>query len=135
MKTVTKWRGGLAFEGQNEQHTVAIDTTVAGGGSDTGMSPKRLLLNALSACSGMDVVTILEKMKIKYSLLEIEAEAEQTDEDPKVFKEIFVTYKIDASQDDDAKVKRAVELSQDKYCGIAAMLRKHCAIHHKVEYV
>ena len=135
MKTVTKWKGGLSFEGQNEQHTVAMDTTVAGGGSDTGMSPKRLLLCSLSACSGMDVVGILEKMKVKYTSLEIEAEAEQTDVDPKVFKEIFVTYKIDASPDDDAKVRRAVELSQDKYCGISAMLRKHCAIHHKIEYV
>jgi putative redox protein len=132
MQTVTRWVKDLEFEGQYEDHIVKIDTTKDG---STGMNPKRLLLCSLAACSGIDVVGILDKMKVEYSKLEITAEAEQTEDHPKVFKEIFLTYTTDASKEDADKVKRAVELSKDKYCGISAMLSKHCAIHFTIEHV
>jgi putative redox protein len=134
MQTTTKWVKGLAFEGEYDKHIVKIDSAKHPETS-TGMNPKRLLLCSLSACSGMDVVGILDKMRVQYSKLEIVAEAEQTDEDPKVFKEIFLTYITDASQEDADKVKRAVELSKDKYCGISAMLSKHCPIHFNIKHV
>jgi putative redox protein len=132
MQTTTKWIKELSFEGSYENHVVPIDTTKEG---STGMNPKRLLLCSLSACSGIDVVGILKKMKVKFTKLEITAEAEQTEEDPKVFKEIFLTYTTDASHEDAGKVKRAVELSKDKYCGISAMLSKHCPIHFNIVHV
>jgi len=132
MKTTTRWIKDLSFEGSFENHVVNIDTTKEG---STGMNPKRLLLCSLAACSGMDVVGILDKMKVKYSKLEITAEAEQTEDHPKVFKEIFLTYITDASQEDSDKVKRAVELSKEKYCGISAMLSKHCPIHFNIQHV
>jgi len=90
-------------------------------------------LSALAGCSGMDVVDFLNKMKVPFSKMEIEAEAEQTTETPAVFKWIKLIYKsdVDAAQLD--KLKRAVELSQEKYCGIAAMLKKHCAIEYSIE--
>lgn len=135
METTTKWAKALAFDTQANEHVVRLDTTVAGGSLDSGMSPKQMLLGSLSACSGMDVIMVLDKMKVPYTSLEIVATAEQTDEHPKVFKEIFLTYKTDAPQSFADKVERAVELSQNKYCGVAAMLRKHCAIHHSIEYV
>ncbi len=132
MHTTTKWIKELSFEGTYENHVVPIDTTKEG---STGMNTKRLLLCSLSACSGMDVVGILDKMKVKYSKLEITAEAQQTEEHPKVFKEIFLTYTTDAPKEDADKVKRAVELSKDKYCGISAMLAKHCPIHFSIVHV
>ncbi len=132
MHTTTKWIKELSFEGSHENHVVHIDTTKEG---STGMNPKRLLLCSLSACSGMDVVGILDKMIVKYSKLEISAEAQQTEEHPKVFKEIFLTYTTDAPKEDADKVKRAVELSKDKYCGISAMLAKHCPIHFNIVHV
>jgi putative redox protein len=135
METTTKWARALAFDGEANQHLVRMDTTVNGGGTDSGMSPKQMLLCSLSACSGMDVVTILDKMKVPYSSLEIVASAEQTEDEPKVFKEIFLTYKTDAPASYADKVERAVDLSQNKYCGISAMLRKHCTISHSIEYV
>ena len=135
MQIQTRWIKDLTFEGISEEHHVAIDTTVEGGGNNTGMSPKKLLLCSLCACSGIDVVLILKKMKVEYTLLEINAEAEQTTEDPKVFTYINLTYTTDASKEDEAKFRRAVELSQEKYCGISLMLKKHCpvnfTIHHK----
>lgn len=135
METTTKWVKALAFDGMANEHVVRLDTTVEGGGLDSGMSPKRMLLCSLSACSGMDVITVLDKMKVPYTMLEIVASAEQTEDHPKVFKEILITYKTDAAASYADKVSRAVELSQDKYCGIAAMLRKHCNIKHTIEHV
>jgi putative redox protein len=132
MRIQTRWIKDLTFEGIADEHRVAIDTSIKAGGNNTGMNPKKLLLCSLCACSGIDVVMILEKMKVAYTLLEIHAEAEQTTEDPKVFTHIDVTYFTDASPDDAVKFKRAVELSQEKYCGISLMLQKHCPINYTI---
>ncbi|OIR08288.1 hypothetical protein GALL_94560 [mine drainage metagenome] len=99
------------------------------------MSPKQLLLASLCGCSGMDVVSILDKMKVKYSKIEISAEAEQTDTQPKVFIDVKMIYKADVNIADIDKLNRAVELSHEKYCGVSAMLKKHCDITYKVELI
>ncbi len=136
MKTITKWAGALAFDATADTgQTVRIDTTVEGGGSGSGMNPKKMLLGALNGCSGMDVVDMLKKMKVAFTKFEIEAEAEQTEDHPKVFTFIKMTYRIDAKPDDLDKVTRAVTLSQDKYCGVSAMLAKHCAITYTIELI
>ena len=136
MKTVTKWVDALAFDATADSgHTVRIDTTVEGGGLGSGMNPKKMVLGALSACSGMDVVEVLKKMKVAFSKLEIDAEADQTDEHPKVYKSITMVYRVDAKPDDLDKVKRAVSLSQEKYCGVSAMLAKHCNIDYSIELI
>ena len=133
MKTITTWVDALAFDATADTgQTVRIDTSIEGGGLGTGMNPKKMLLAALSGCSGMDVVEVLKKMKVEFSKLTIEAEAEQTEEHPKVFKFINMVYRIDAKPDDLDKVKRAVALSQEKYCGVSAMLAKHCAINYSI---
>ena len=136
MKTVTKWVDALAFDATADSgHTVRIDTTVEGGGLGSGMNPKKMVLGALSACSGMDVVEVLKKMKVSFSKLEIDAEADQTEEHPKVYKSITMVYRVDAKPEDLDKVKRAVSLSQEKYCGVSAMLAKHCNIDYSIELV
>lgn len=136
MKTTTKWVSALAFDATADTgQTVRIDTTVEGGGLGSGMNPKKMVLGALSACSGMDVVEVLKKMKVHFTRLEISAEAEQTEEHPKVYKSIQMVYQIDASAEDLDKVKRAVSLSQEKYCGVSAMLAKHCSITYTIELI
>jgi len=136
MKTVTKWVDALAFDATADSgHTVRIDTSVEGGGLGSGMNPKKMVLGALSACSGMDVVEVLKKMKVAFSKLEIDAEADQTEEHPKVYKSITMVYRVDAKPEDLDKVKRAVSLSQEKYCGVSAMLAKHCNIDYSIELI
>ena len=71
-------------------------------------------------------------MKVEFSKFSIEAEAEQTEEHPKVFKEILVTYTMKTAADNEEKVRKAIELSLEKYCGVAAMLRKNSAIQYKL---
>ena len=135
MKVTTTWKEALAFDANADGHIVRSDTTKEGGGLDSGMSPKKMLLASLCGCSGMDVVDILNKMKVHFTQLEITAEAEQTDEHPKVFKSIDLVYHCNVSTEDEDKLKRAVSLSMDKYCGISAMLAKHCAINYQIELI
>lgn len=132
MKTITTWTTGFGFDSQFKQNHIQLDDVTASGKDDSGYSPKALLLSGLAGCTGIDIVSMLNKMKAPYTAMRIEAEAEQTTTHPHVFKEIFITYyvSVDAAYED--KVKRAVALSLDKYCGVAAMLRKHCPIHSKV---
>lgn len=136
MKVTTSWKQALSFESTSDNgHTVKMDTTKDGGGLDTGMSPKKMLLAALCGCSGMDVADILAKMKVVFTKLEITAEAEQRDEHPKVFKSIELVYSSNVSPADEDKLIRAVNLSMEKYCGISAMLTKHCAIHYSTKII
>ncbi len=136
MKTTTKWVEALAFDATADSgHTVRMDTTVEGGGLGSGMNPKKMVLSALSGCSGMDVVEILKKMKVPFTKLEIEAEAEQTETQPKVFRSVRMVYRLDARPADLDKIQRAVSLSQEKYCGVSAMLAKHCPITYTIEFI
>ena len=87
--TMTKWKKGHEFTSQMDHNTIEID-----GGREHGFGPKALLLSGLAGCSGIDVVDILEKMRVEFSELEIDVTGEQTDEHPKVYKDISITYKI-----------------------------------------
>lgn len=130
------WKEALAFDAiGNDGHTVRIDTTVENGGLNSGMNPKRLLLASLCGCSAIDVVEILNKMKVSFSRLEVSAEAEQTEDHPKTFTYINLVYHSDVKPEDEDKLKRAVSLSMDKYCGISAMLAKHCPINYSTKLI
>ena len=134
MKATANWVEKLAFDVISDNgHTVRMDTTAAGGSLDSGMSPKKAILGALNVCSGMDVAGILKKMRVEFTKLEVESEAEQTDTDPKVFKDIKMIYRSDIAKEDLEKFKKAIHLSHESYCGISAMLKKHCDISFEVE--
>lgn len=127
MKTVTTWKAHHEFESHQGHNQIQLD-----GNQENGFSPKALLLSGLAACSGIDVVDILEKMRVKLDALTIDAEAEQTEEHPKVFKEIVITYRAKTDRSNEDKVKKAVDLSLEKYCGVAAMLGKNSPISYKL---
>lgn len=126
-KTITTWKKAHEFEAQHEGNKIQID-----GSTENGHGPKALLLSALAACSGIDVVDILVKMRIVFSDLSIEVEADQTDEHPKVFKEIHITYKVKTAAINKNKVKKAIDLSLENYCGVSAMLKKNSRIDYSI---
>lgn len=128
MKTSTTWKHDHAFESRLEDNVFNID-----GNRKEGPNPKALLLSAIAGCSGIDVVDILEKMRVPFSDFTIDVEAEQTTEHPKVFLDIYITYKIKTAPENEDKVRKAIDLSLDKYCGVSAMLRKNSPIHYKLE--
>jgi putative redox protein len=121
MKTITTWKTGHQFESHYRDGKIEID-------GKTGYGPKALLLAGLAGCSGIDVVDILEKMRVVFANLKIEVETEQTDEHPKVFKDIHIHYFITTEEENREKVKKAIDLSLDKYCGVSAMLKKNSKI-------
>lgn len=130
MKTQSTWKHKHAFESRLDDNVFNVD-----GDKTEGPNPKALLLTALAACSGIDVVDILEKKRVVFSGLDIDAEAEQTDEHPRVFKDIMVTYRLKAQPEDRDKIIHAIELSLGKYCGVAAMLRKNSTINYTLDLV
>jgi putative redox protein len=127
MKIVTKWKKNHEFESNQAHNSIKLD-----GDKKNGFGPKALLLAGLAGCSGIDVVDILEKMKVEFSHFTIDVETDQTDEHPKVFKEILITYRMKTEVENETKVKKAIELSLDKYCGVSAMLKKNSAISYKL---
>lgn len=132
MKISGKKTGRMAFEIAQDAYTYTLDAPESVGGEGKGPSPKGLLLSGLIGCTGIDVAMILEKMRVSYEDLEITAETDLTEEDPKVFREIVLSYRITGNSDDARKIKKAISLSMDKYCGVSAMLEKNSPIVPKI---
>jgi putative redox protein len=127
-KTITYWQKDQQFNSYHGNNEIKID-----GEKKSGFGAKALLLSAAAACSGIDIVEILEKMRVDFSDFEIETEADQTAEHPRVFKDIFITYKLKTDKANEEKIKKAIELSLDKYCGVSAMLKKNSPIRYKLQ--
>lgn len=114
------WEGGMRFEGTGVYGLrLVTDTTKAVGGGEDGFSPSELLLFSVIACTGMDVVSILKKMRQNVTGLTIDARATQPDEYPKPFQSVALTYTFTGDQLERERVERAVELSQTKYCMVS----------------
>jgi putative redox protein len=126
-------RKNMSFESIFDKHTVIIDAQPEHGGNDEGPSPKKLLLSALAGCTGMDVVGILQKMRVEFSDFSIDVEAEMTEEHPKHYKSFHILYHLKGKNIDIEKVKKAVELSQERYCGVSYMFGKFAQITHHIE--
>lgn len=128
MKTTTKWIKDEEFESEHQGNRIKVD-----GNKKNGHGPKALLLSGLAGCTGIDVIGILNKMKVDFSDFSIEVETEQTEEHPKVFKDIQIIYRLKTAAENLEKVKKAIDLSLDKYCGVSAMLKKNSAIGYTVQ--
>lgn len=125
MKTTTTWKTGHAFDSIQNHARIEID-------AKAGFSPKALLLSGLAGCTGIDVVDVLEKMRVPFADLQVDAEADQTEEHPRVFKDIHLIYRVKTGEENRDKVKKAIDLSLEKYCGVAAMLKKNSNIDYEI---
>lgn len=131
-KVVTRHIEGMSFESYSDGHTIPLDLSVEKGGKDTGPRPKPLLLTALSGCSGMDVVSILKKMKIENYEFEMELDAQSTEDHPIYYHTITMAFKFKGENLNAERIMRAVNLSNEKYCGASEMLKKAANIIVKV---
>jgi len=120
----TQWKGGLAFEATINGHTVKMDAPTESGGENSGPSPKKLMLAALSGCTGIDVVSILQKMQVSIEKLEIEVQGDVTSEHPKHYHKMHVVYHFYGKSLPLAKLEKAVKMSEDTYCGVRASYAK-----------
>ena len=126
------WNNGMSFESEVNGHNIIIDAEKDFGGNNLGPRPKPLLLLALSGCTGMDVVSLLKKMKVQYDEFYIDVKGILSEEHPKYYKEIQLIYNISGQKIDKNKVDKAIRLSQEKYCGVNFMLGKSSSISYKV---
>ncbi len=118
-KVVLNHVEGMRFIGETENHAIVLESGYFG--EQKGPSPMATMLLALGGCTGMDVIAILTKMKQKPEKFRIEIESERAEQHPKVYTKVHLKY-IFAGVDYE-KAKKAVELSQNKYCSVSAMFR------------
>ena len=131
----TKYTGGMAFDSYVDGHTVTVDAVKEVGGEDKGPSPKKLLLTALAGCTGMDVVSLLRKMRVEHTAFVLDIDANLTDEHPKFYDEFTIKYIFTGVKEEDyAKVEKAVHLSEDRYCGVSAMFKKSSKVNIEIIY-
>ncbi len=124
MNVQVEWSSPMRFVGRSPKGAVTIMESGKTDGLPAGPSPMETVLMALAGCSGVDVVGILEKMRAPLEHLRIDVEAERADAYPRVFRKIHIRYIARGSGLTQEQLRRAVTLSVEKYCSVAAMLRR-----------
>jgi putative redox protein len=122
----------MSFDIDLQGFNIRVDADESVGGKNQGPTPKPLMLSALAGCTGMDVASILGKMKMPYDSFTIEVEGNLTDEHPRVYDSIHLKYIFSGDSLDLSKIEKAITLSQDKYCGVSAMLGKSATITYEI---
>jgi putative redox protein len=131
----TKWLGKMQFESTNPSgDLMTIDAGPENGGEGKGLRPKALMLSALAGCTGLDVASLIEKMKLDVADFTIEAEGELTEEHPKTYHTVRVDYHFYGNNLEPKKLEKAVNLSVEKYCGVMEMFRQFTKVEIKIHY-
>ncbi|MEI8086125.1 MAG: OsmC family protein [Paludibacter sp.] len=131
----TEWKGDIAFEAEINGHKVMMDAPVAAGGTNLGPSPKKLMLAALSGCTGMDVVSILKKMRVDVEKCSVEVQGDVTDENPKQYFKMHVIYEFTGKNLPLEKLQKAVGMSEETYCGVGALYRKAIEVTSEIRVI
>ncbi len=130
------WTEKMQFVGHGESnHAIVLDAADDVGGQGTGARPYELFLVGLAGCSAMDTISILQKKRQNVLHFEVSVNAERADEHPKVYTKIHLKYRLEGHGINQEAVRRAVELSQAKYCAAYATLSKAIEISHSFEIV
>jgi putative redox protein len=125
-KMVLEWKTNYQLEARNEKGlSVKFDAPIAHGGNETALSPMEYVLASLAACSSFHVLRILKKMRQQISNYSVEATAERKeDSHPRVFTKIHLKYTVKGQKIDPGAVKKAIQLSEEKYCSVGGMLKE-----------
>ena len=128
----TIWLSGLAFEAEVDGHKIYMDSSMEHGGKNTGPRPKPLMMVALAGCTGMDVASILKKMKVSFVDFSVEVEGDVTEDHPKRFEGMKLIYRLKGKDINRKSVEKAVDLSVTRYCGVSANYEKAFPITHEI---
>ena len=125
-KMVLEWKTNYQLEARNEKGlSVKFDAPIAHGGDETALSPMEYVLASLAACSSFHVLRILKKMRQEINNYSVEATAERKeDSHPRVFTRIHLQYIVKGQKIDPEAVKKAILLSEEKYCSVGGMLKE-----------
>jgi putative redox protein len=131
----TRWIENMTFETEVNGHKITLDASPEGGGENKGPRPKLLLLSALGGCTGMDVISILKKMRVDVDDFKVVVEGEVMEEHPKYFFKMHVIYQFMGKDLPLDKLQKAVSLSEERYCGVSAMFRKGIEVTSEIKVI
>jgi putative redox protein len=133
-ETEIKWVGDLRFDALQNGRTIRIDGDAEH--VSTGVRPKALILTSLAGCTGIDVVDMLTKMRVQFTDFSMKVTGDLTEDHPRTYHTVHLTYVIRlVNPADKDKMEKAVKLSEEKYCGVSAMIRKFADLQVKIEYL
>ena len=105
-----------------------IDTSPENGGDNDGLGPKAMMLSALAGCTGLDIVFVLNKMRAEVPHFEMKVKGELTEEHPKTYHKVWLDYHFYGDNLDESKIKKAIKLSKEQYCGVMEMFRQFATL-------
>ncbi|MFH0896142.1 MAG: OsmC family protein [Bacteroidota bacterium] len=129
----TEWKGNMLFDAEISGHHLLFDAMPESGGENKGPRPKELMLAALAGCTGMDVVAILKKMRVSLGGFSVRVVSELTEEHPKHYKSMHIEYVFSGKELPADKLEQAVQLSQEKYCGVSHMYKKAMPLTYEIK--
>lgn len=126
--TIT-YKKGMQFETDSPTgYTSLIDTSPESGGNNEGLGPKSMMLSALAGCTGLDIVFLLNKMRVAVPQFEMKVKGELTEEHPKTYHTVWLEYHFYGKELDQTKINKAIRLSEDQYCGVMEMFRQFATL-------
>jgi putative redox protein len=129
----TKWKGGMLFETTSLTGTTFHINDGSKDKKHSPVTPKALMLSSLAGCSGLDVASLIDKMKLKVDDFRVETFADLTAEHPKTYSHVRVEYHFEGNELNEEKLQRCVDLSVEKYCGVMEMFRQFAQL--KIETI
>jgi putative redox protein len=136
MQVALNWKQGMSFSGKADSgYTLDLSADADVGGAEDGFRPMELVALGLAGCTGMDVISVLEKKRQDVLAFEVRVHTEKADEHPRVWTNVLVEYIITGKDIDPAAVERALQLSYDKYCPAQNMLKLAVKIDHKYQII
>jgi putative redox protein len=119
-----KWEGGMRFIATTEEgDTLTMDTGPEGGGEGHGFRPAKLVLVGLGGCTGMDIIWILKRQRQEVTGLEMKVTGTRRKKEPTYYEDIQIEYVVRGRNLRESSVKRAIDLSEKKYCSVRAIFR------------
>jgi putative redox protein len=129
------WLENMAFEAEVNGLKILIDADEKVGGKNRGPRPKPLMMVALAGCTGMDVISILGKMRVKVDRFNVKVEGDLEEEHPKPYRKMHIIYQFSGQDLPMEKLEKAVNLSQERYCGVSHNYRKAMELTHEIQIV
>lgn len=135
MELTINWKEKMAFAGVTPSgHEFIMDAAPEVGGENSGPRPTELLLEAVAGCTGIDIISILQKMRLEPTAFQIDVKGDRAEDHPKRFTTINIHYALDGELPED-KVVRAIQLSKDKYCSVSHSLNAEITVSYSINGV
>lgn len=131
----TVYKSNMQFETDSPTgYNALIDTSPENGGHNQGLGPKGMMLSALAGCSGLDIVYVLNKMRVDIPKFKMIVKGELTENHPKTYHKVWLDYYFYGDQLDTNKIEKAIQLSKDQYCGVMEMFRQFATLEIGIYY-